>query len=430
MKLRKYSFCYLFMLAIFILSCSNDTEEIIAPPTATNPPPTPIDPPPIGSSGLTLKLSRNFGDGGDEFALGTVNVPDGGFVFCGGRDSEARLLRVDQDLNQMWELAPGIEGISGLENVIRTTDGNFVAVGFTQTVTPGIVLDLYLVKVDMQGTIIWEQTYGQDSILDTTINLLETSEGNILVVGSRPVGTGVFDSGGQEITQEDITVVLVDSDGTLIWNNTYGGSLTDTATGAIQTNDGNYLILGNTISTDGDVIGNEEGQSNVWVFQIGVDGEFINQNIYGGAGFDSGRYITALANGNSIITAINAASDAWIFTIDTALNIITQTTLGGSEFDSINELLETSEGNFIAVGTSDSADGDITENKRRSDYWVLKLSPSLLGGSGSDFGSGINAFDENKFFVVGFSDSSDGDIIENNGGFDIWGAIIEDIQEN
>jgi hypothetical protein len=67
------------------------------------------------------------------------------------------------------------------------------------------------------------------------------------------------------------------------WQKSFGGSGIDEAHSIKQTNDGGYIVCGETNSNDGDVIGNH-GQTDVWVIKLNELGEIQWKRCYGGQG--------------------------------------------------------------------------------------------------------------------------------------------------
>ncbi len=443
-KTKFFKVVWILMVSISFVSCSNDNDSMVIEPPMESTPPKDDDAPPINSDavGLTLILEQNFGSTSGDFGNGVVSTPDGGFIFSGIQsDENAFLMATNSELNISWEKEVGVSGIGSLENIVASEDGNFIAAGFTQTDISGFDFDLYVIKIDAMGNIIWEQTYGVGSILDTSIDLIETSDGNIVLVGS--IQPDLSEDGAGI---NDISVTMINEDGVLIWNNTYGGSASDVAISLIEGNDGNFLVVGTTTSADGDVSSNK-GDGDVWILQIDDIGQLLNQKTFGSSGRNGGTSITALQNGNYIVTASNnnivdgdltsnnGSDDLWIFTIDGSLNLLNQASFGGSGSEGFRSaILEAPNGNIFLTTSSNSSDADVVENKGGDDFWILKLSSSLeildqvsIGGSNSDFASKMVLLNADKFLVVGSSASSDGDIGENNGSFGIWAVIVEDL---
>ena len=181
-------------------------------------------------------------------------------------------------------------------------------------------------------------------------------------------------------------VIKIDTKGSMLWEKSFGGSGIDNGHAAVKTNDGNYLIAGTAISTDGD-ISNSKGNSDAWIIKINDSGKLLWEKSFGGSGFDA----------------------AWA--IDSGKGIFSS---------------------YIIAGNSKSSDGDITSNNGENDFWVLKIDTTgkllfekSLGGSGLDFAYGVIETFDQKIVVVGETESTDKDITSNKGGKDIWIAKIK-----
>jgi len=110
-----------------------------------------------------------------------------------------------------------------------------------------------------------------------------------------------------------------------------------------------------------------------------------------------------------------------------ALSIEWQKSLGGSEFDAAYSIQQTTDGGYIVAGESYSTNGDVTGNHGDYDYWVVKLSTTgviewqkSLGGSGYDVGWNIQQTTDGGYIVIGYANSTDGDVMGNHGDFDYW----------
>jgi hypothetical protein len=84
----------------------------------------------------------------------------------------------------------------------------------------------------------WNRTYGGTNN-EYAIYLIQTSEGGYAFGG----GTMSFGAGGV-----DLWLVKTDASGNMLWNKTYGGSLNEYAYSMIQTNEGGYQLFGYTRS--------------------------------------------------------------------------------------------------------------------------------------------------------------------------------------
>ena len=82
----------------------------------------------------------------------------------------------------------------------------------------------------------------------------------------------------------------------------------------------------------------------------------------------------------------------------------------------------------MVTGWSYSLGGDKTESKGGSDLWALKLNSTngqlvwqkTFGGSGSDLGISAEETADGGYIFGSYAASSDGDLSNNFGGFDLW----------
>lgn len=218
-----------------------------------------------------------------------------------------------------------------------------------------------------QATITWQQTYGGSGGGISYAHIL-TADGGRVFAGN----SSIESNGGS-----DFWIFKTNDGGDIIWEKKYGGSEDDGAYNLKQTADGGYIIVGNTYSDDGDVIG----------------------------------FHGPLAN-----------SDVWVLKLDPAGNLEWQKTLGGQSFDDGRSVIQTSDGGYIIAASSNSIDGDPIENKGHEDFWIIKLSASgsilwnkVYGGSKSDRAFTIEEANDGGFMIGGYAYSNDGDVSFNHG---------------
>jgi hypothetical protein len=121
--------------------------------------------------------------------------------------------------------------------LIRTIDGGYALVGWTSSFGAGYG-DFWLVKTDGNGNAQWNKTYGGTNG-DAAYALVQTTEGGYALAGY----TGSFGAGNR-----DFWLVKTDASGTMQWNKTYGGTGDDAASTMVQTVDGGYALAGYTWS--------------------------------------------------------------------------------------------------------------------------------------------------------------------------------------
>jgi hypothetical protein len=217
---------------------------------------------------------------------------------------------------------------------------------------------------------------------------------------------------------------------TLDWQHTLGGSLDDKAQFIIPTSDGGYLMVGRSMSKDGDLVKNR-GNFDAWVVTLTSTGGVTWQNTYGGKRDDEAFSVVAVADGYLVagisgsidgdITDFHGGSgDAWVFKINLTGVLQWSKTYGGSLDDGAHSIVDAGDGSFVVAGYTFSNDGDVTGGVHggvSDDYWVFKINGSgvlawqkTYGGSSADQANQIIKTIDGGFAVVGNSESADGDV--------------------
>ena len=68
-------------------------------------------------------------------------------------------------------------------------------------------------------------------------------------------------------TSVDFWIIKISESGDLVWEKSFGGSQIDEARAIIKTDDGNYIIAGDTRSSDNDISQNK-GAADLWLIKI------------------------------------------------------------------------------------------------------------------------------------------------------------------
>ncbi|MEA3495546.1 MAG: PKD domain-containing protein, partial [Bacteroidota bacterium] len=221
----------------------------------------------------------------------------------------------------------------------------------------------------------------------------------------------------------------------ILWQKCFGGSSNDIGYNLIQTNDGNYLFVGNTKSNNYDVSGNH-GSQDYWVCKLSDDKNILWQKCYGGTNYDKGFDIHELSNNkyfisgfsastNGDVSGNNGSSDFWNVMIDDVGAINNQNCIGGSSSEKAICSGKINEYSFVVGGATNSTSGNYSTNHGGSDILIIKTDRSgniawqkCIGGSKNDNCYGI-AVEGKYIYAVGSSNSSDGNITKSYGNMDI-----------
>lgn len=123
----------------------------------------------------------------------------------------------------------------------------------------------------------------------------------------------------------------------------------------------------------------------------------------------------------------NGGEDVWVIKVDADGNLQWQHNYGGSNDDRAEDIIQTADGGYLIVGASRSSDGDVSQNKGGWDLWMLRLdvAGNLLwertyGGSNNDLGYASIQNADGTLVFAGSSMSNNGDVANNKGAADYW----------
>ena len=362
--------------------------------------------------------------------------------------SDFWFLRLDDFGNIVWDKSIGSSKFDNPASILETSDGGLFMIGSVSYGDKDVsnfagYSDIWAVKLNNSGTIIWESSLGGTDD-DKSFDAIQTNDGGFIIAGYTNSNdgqvTGFHGSG-------DAWILKLDKHGALEWQKCLGGSNNIEAVHAvIQKKDGNYLLAGRAGSTDGDVttkLGNNT-LSDVWVLLLSQKGELLWQKCYGGSVWEeavdiiegnNGNYIVAgFSNSNDIDLIDNKGlNDCWVFEINDTGKIIWQKNYGGSHDDRINQIISCKEGGYAFFGnTKSNNSGDVSKNHssfNTGDMWFVKIDDTgaiqmeqNFGCKYIDVGKDLIQLADTSYVITGHSTEPTGDVTKSNGGRDFWVA--------
>jgi len=337
-----------------------------------------------------------------------------------------------------WQKTLGGSLNDEARSVEQTWDGGFIVAGFTVSDNGDVesnygFFDLWVVKLDSLGTVLWKKNYGGSSF-DEAFAIKQTADRGYIV-------TGYTESNDIDVSgnhgNKDVWLLKLDSIGEIQWQKCLGGSNWDEANDIQLTIDGGFVLVGRSGSTDGDVTGNH-GSWDYWVVKLSSTGQIEWQKCYGGGNYDFGYTIFPTSDGGYIVGGEAQSTDgdiignpggmaAWVIKLNFEGKIEWQKALGGSYTDRANEVIQTREGGYMVFGQTDSNDGDVSGNHGGTDLWAVKLSAlgeiewqKAMGGISQDYGQSIQQTNDGGYIATGFVNSNNGDVSGNHGSTDMW----------
>jgi hypothetical protein len=373
------------------------------------------------------------------FSLGTAYSQDPGINFqktIGGNliDSQPIILKDSTD-GGLFVIATSFSGISGEKTESSRGDS-----------------DIWMYKLNASGILQWDKTIGGSGsdgirgavIQNNTLYLLSVSESPVSGEKQAPL-----------YGSSDYWLIAMDLSGTILWQQTYGGTGLENRGSLLASSAGNLLIGG---SSDSDISGNKtenaKGATDYWIVEVAAaNGDIIRQKTIGSAGSDSygksaydflgNLYVMGTADmGISGDKTENGfGMDIWIVKLNDTWEIEADKCFGGSDSEAnlTSDMLFMDSHLFVACSSQSPSDGNKTApHYGGRDLWLLKITSALdlvwdksFGGTASDDAVNIIAQPFNKLVLLGTSASPvSGNKTAANIGFrDLW-LIITDTEGN
>ena len=192
-----------------------------------------------------LVWQQTFGGTADDAANSVQKTSDGGYIVAGTTSSfgagnqDAWVLKLDGIGTIQWQKAYGGALGDGASSVRQTSDGGYIVAGTTSSFGTGFPY-AWVFKLDADGIVEWQKRYGHGDG-DAANAVEQTSDGGYIIAGSSYFF--VLPS-----RLNDAWIFKLDGNGNLFWERTFGGSNDDYAYSVRQTSDGGYIVAGETDS--------------------------------------------------------------------------------------------------------------------------------------------------------------------------------------
>lgn len=290
--------------------------------------------------------TRTYGGSDDDFARSIVQTDDGGSIIVGYTgimpdNFDVYVIKVDSAGEMEWQKTYGGKGWDTGSAVDQCEDSGFIIAGYTNSYGKGWN-DIYLVRTDNAGKILWQKTFG-GSNEDGASSVLETIDGGFIIAGE----TMSFGAGDY-----DVLVIKTDAMGNVLWKNTIGGTYCDGCQAIQQTYDGGYIIVGDTKSSG-------KGWHDVNLIKLDARGNVRWSKTYGGKDFDYGEAIRETNDRGFIIVGWTRSfgaglSDVYLIKTDRDGKVLWTKTYGGPQHDFGFNVEQTFDGGYLIVGDTKS----------------------------------------------------------------------------
>lgn len=183
-----------------------------------------------------ITFQRTFNLGTYDYGKSIKQTQDGNYVMCGQTGNGAiSVYKINTYGDTLWARSYGGTASDIGFDIAETSDGSYIIGGGTNY--GGGSQNGFLMKVNSSGDLLWTKTYG-GAANDCIYSIQQSTDGGFIGVGS----TYSFGAGNY-----DIYLIKTDSSGNLLWSKTYGGSSIDEGKSIQLTDDGGYIITGTTV---------------------------------------------------------------------------------------------------------------------------------------------------------------------------------------
>ncbi len=210
-----------------------------------------------------LEWRRFFGGTSNDRAYGVVQSNDGGFVLIGSSESndfdisdskgsyDFWVIKITSKGDLVWQSSFGGTGIDKAWDIAKTNDNGYVITGNTFSTDIDITnnkgeSDVWLIKINDNGELLWEKTYGGLQF-DAARSVSSTTKGGFIIAGNSKSNNADVD---ENFGENDFWLIKTDKEGLLVWQKSFGGTDLDYAFDAVENNDKSIMLIGETASTD------------------------------------------------------------------------------------------------------------------------------------------------------------------------------------
>lgn len=251
----------------------------------------------LGQTSVSLKSGKNFYDfsvslpqsfrkifGGEgyESVFSIVETNDGGYLISSISNSfnyfpqemsnrSIYLIRIDKYGQKIWGKVYKTDK-SFLNAYVELADNGYIVFGTSSLEGRGI--EVIILRIDLEGKVLWEKSYGSESRNDYIYNLLRTKDGDYVIVGM------VIDP---RIKKSDMLLAKFNKNGDKLWERVYGGKDDDLLKDVVEADNGDYLVIGSE---------NYGGMSKTVFYRVDKNGNLIWEKKISGEGPVSGKSIT------------------------------------------------------------------------------------------------------------------------------------------
>ena len=273
-----------------------------------------------------INFSKTFGKDLEDRLHKVQKINDEEYIGVGystnsNNDKDLLLIKFNREGNLLWsKILEGKDDQVGY-SITKTSDGNFVAVGWEGKMT-GEGQDILAVKIDREGNLLWSKILGTPGDEEQSYSVAPTNDGGVLILGKKGIermeafghsnlllikldSAGLVDFaktiGGDvyyylispvaiektknngyiigvetysEENGKDGAIIKLDEEGNILWTRIIGtAENNERFRSVIETEDGNYIAVGDLYNYE---------RSDGLLVELNKDGKLIDSRVFSG----------------------------------------------------------------------------------------------------------------------------------------------------
>jgi hypothetical protein len=254
--------------------------------------------------------NRTFGGDKTDNAYSVEQTNDDGYIIIGqtwsfteaGEMANSWLIKTDSNGNEIWNHTYGGSDPGGAFSGQQTTDGGYIFSGSINPTGGERWIDVYLVKTDENGSEMWSKSY---SVTENEVGwgVQQTNDGGYIITGFTGDSSSIYG---------ELLLIKTNANGNKQWQKTFGGDEGETGHSVQQTMDGGYIITGQTYSYS-----SGSYDSDLWLVRTDSSGNLKWHESFGGENNEIGHYVEQTNDGNYIVVGEtfsygNGINDIWL----------------------------------------------------------------------------------------------------------------------
>ena len=368
--------------------------------------------------GPNIAWQQCYGGTGTDHYYNAIKTSDGGYIariVSGSTDGDLTdvetpggwIIKYDSTLNVQWQNFYADNPCNVQAAQILEFSSHYYLLGYGGSECPEVNgnNDIVITKITLDGEVVWTRLFGSPGFEEYGTAIV-TQDSCLLFAGES------FSSGGDVPIHygsgfyQDIIIGKVDTSGNLLWLEVLGGSIGEAALSNIhETARGEYLFTFGSTSNDHDLaVAGFEGRK-LWFCKMDSLGNVMQQAFYDGDYYanNASVFVESVVLGDHLMLPGFLEDDATFpgfesyGQFDGCLALINYEDLtfealyqyGGSKLDVLTRLKSGPDGRFYLLGYSYSSDIDLPDNYNdgaEEDYWLLALNPDYTVAWSRNFG--------------------------------------------